>query len=70
MVYGENAKQTKNFFISPEKSDDGNRTIDLGPITMTGRNANGYPISNLEQSLTKKNLERYSKGSFVGHNPR
>ena len=40
---------------------------------MTGRNSNGYPISSFENNqLSKnnvKNIERYSKGSFV-HHPR
>lgn len=35
---------------------------------MTGRNANGYPVTSFDKSInnaTQKNMERYQKGNFA-----
>ena len=74
MVYGVNGKPNDPQYnpnngagmISKDAGDS--RTLNA-QNAMSGRNANGYPISAAEKnSLSKnssKNIERYQKGSFV-----
>lgn len=82
MVYGQNGKPAgvndqPLYSISggpagPNKDTPDSRTLNAPPTILSGRNANGYPISPFDKqnSLSKnsqKNIERYQKGSFVQH---
>jgi len=78
MVYGQNGKpgaeqQTPIYSITGGDGGADSRTLNAGPPNiLSGRNANGYPISSFDKqnSLSKnsqKNMERYQKGSFVQH---
>ena len=75
MVYGQNGQghgPSADVLMSggsPKVSTSAeSKTLNAGGA-VTIRNANGYPITNMEHSA-KKNIERYQKGSFAQHNPR
>ena len=68
MVYGQNGKpgadQPLYSITSGAKDGQDSRTINAPPTILSGRNANGYPISSFDKqnSLSKnsqKNIERY-----------
>ena len=68
MVYGQNGKpgadQPLYSITGGTKDTPDSRTINAPPTILSGRNANGYPISSFDKqnSLSKnsqKNIERY-----------
>ena len=77
MVYGQkNGHDALNLQVGKEHTEGDTRTLNPPNVpVVAGRNQNGYPVSSFDNNnqLSKnsvKNIERYSKGSFVHHSRR